>query len=162
MQYMHTVILQPVATQLYLVAGYLASQQISCFKELSCIHILFSAQIQRGNNSFTLIHLALSPQLEELTNNFASYSQACTRKEHRRCQPVYIGFTHAPKAMEIMHPISQVYSKIISTLFVHACMPSYVAIAHVVDLEILKQVSVHIIKLCGWAYNAVTKSHASF
>ena len=35
-------------------------------------------------------------------------------------------------------------------------MPSYVAIAHVVDREILKQVSVHIIKLCGWAYNAVT------
>ena len=40
-------------------------------------------------------------------------------------------------------------------------MPSYIAITHVVDLEILKRVSVHLVKLC-WAYNAVLKSHASF
>ena len=38
---------------------------------------------------------------------------------------------------------------------------SYIAIAHVVDLEILKWVSVHLIKLC-WAHNAVLKSDASF
>ena len=37
----------------------------------------------------------------------------------------------------------------------------YSYIAHVVDLEILKRISVHLIKLC-WAYNTVLKSHASF
>ena len=38
---------------------------------------------------------------------------------------------------------------------------SYISIAHLVDLAILKWVSVHLIKL-WWAYNAVTRSHACF
>ena len=57
-----------------------------------------------------------------------------------------------------MHPISYRYfPKLISTQFAHACLLSYIyiAIAHVVDLEIIKRVSVHLTKLCR-VYNAVT------
>ena len=50
-----------------------------------------------------------------------------------------------PKVMGIMHPIIQLLQH-----NVHMPINLCIYIAHVVDLEILKRVSIHLIKLC-WA-----------
>ena len=71
MQYMHTVILQPVATQLYLVAGYLASQQISHFKEIVMHSYTFQCIDLEGKQFFYLDPLGTS------TSARRAYQQFC-------------------------------------------------------------------------------------